>query len=186
MRNLASQMTKIALQGAMGAETARHASAFRAFRTHVRQAFADYRGMFVNIDVLLTWGTTRFTVIHVRHEPRTLGTSNYTFRKLVIHALNMMTGFTTIPLQLASLLGFVMTIFGLLILIYLLVNRLILGNDVPGFTFLASVIVIFSGAQMFALGIIGEYLARMHFRLMDRPVYTVREELGEDVPHVGS
>jgi len=176
-RNLASQMTKIALRKVMGAETARHASAFRAFRRHVRRAFADYHGMFVNIDVLLTWGTSRFAAIDVRHEPRAQGASNYTFRKLVTHALNMITGFTTIPLQLASLLGFMMTIFGLLLLIYLLVNRLVLGNDVPGFTFLASVVVIFSGAQMLALGIIGEYLARMHFRLMDRPVYTVHEEL---------
>jgi undecaprenyl-phosphate 4-deoxy-4-formamido-L-arabinose transferase len=45
---------------------------------------------------------------------------------------------------------------------------------VPGFAFLASVIAIFSGAQLFALGIIGEYLARMHFRMMDRPPYAVR------------
>jgi hypothetical protein len=46
---------------------------------------------------------------------------------------------------------------------------------VPGFTFLASVISIFSGAQLFALGIFGEYLARMHFRSMDRPPYLVGE-----------
>jgi undecaprenyl-phosphate 4-deoxy-4-formamido-L-arabinose transferase len=46
---------------------------------------------------------------------------------------------------------------------------------VAGFPFLASVIAIFSGAQLFALGVIGEYLSRMHFRLMDRPPYTIRE-----------
>jgi hypothetical protein len=45
----------------------------------------------------------------------------------------------------------------------------------PGFPFLASIIALFSGAQLFALGIIGEYLARMHFRMMDRPSYVVRE-----------
>ena len=49
------------------------------------------------------------------------------------------------------------------------------GAVVPGFAFLASIIAIFSGAQLFALGIIGEYLARMHFRSMDRPTYLVRE-----------
>jgi hypothetical protein len=51
---------------------------------------------------------------------------------------------------------------------------LLLGHSVPGFPFLASVIAIFSGAQLFALGVIGEYLARMHFRIMDRPPYAVR------------
>jgi undecaprenyl-phosphate 4-deoxy-4-formamido-L-arabinose transferase len=52
---------------------------------------------------------------------------------------------------------------------------LVLGSVVPGFPFLASVIAIFSGAQLFALGIIGEYLARVHFRTMNRPPYCVRE-----------
>jgi undecaprenyl-phosphate 4-deoxy-4-formamido-L-arabinose transferase len=50
---------------------------------------------------------------------------------------------------------------------------------VPGFPFLASIIAIFSGAQLFALGVIGEYLARMHFRTMNRPVYFVRSVSGE-------
>ena len=51
---------------------------------------------------------------------------------------------------------------------------LIQGTSVPGFPFLASLIAIFSGAQLFALGIIGEYLARMHFRMMQRPAYRVQ------------
>jgi len=68
-RNLASSATKLALQGAIGARTPCKISAFRAFRTRVREAFADYRGAFVSIDALLTWGTTRFGVAVVRHEP---------------------------------------------------------------------------------------------------------------------
>lgn len=176
-RDLASQVTKLVLQGAMGAETARNISAFRAFRTHLRSAFADFRGPAVNIDVLLTWGTSRFVAVRTPHRPRLLGTSNYTFRKLVTHTFNMVTGFSTIPLKLASLLGFALTLFGALVLFYVIVIRvLILGYDVPGFTFEASLIAIFSGAQMFALGIIGEYLARMYFRVMDRPAYVVREQ----------
>jgi glycosyltransferase involved in cell wall biosynthesis len=178
-RDLSSQITKLALQSAMGIETARKVSAFRAFRKELREAFKDYRGPFVIIDVLLTWGTTRFGFISVQHEPRWMGVSNYTFRKLVIHALSMMTGFSTFPLQVASLIGFSFTIFGLGVLSYVILNYLIYGGSVPGFAFLASIITIFSGAQMFALGIIGEYLARMHFRMMDRPVYIVRSTTHE-------
>ena len=174
-RDLASQLTKIALQGAMGAATARCVSAFRAFRAKLRDAFADYHGSFVSIDVLLTWGTARFSSVSVRHDPRTTGVSNYTFRKLVTHAFNMMTGFSTMPLQLASLMGFAFTLFGLCVLIYVIGRYLIRGSTVAGFPFLASIIAIFSGAQLFALGIIGEYLARMHFRIMDRPTYTIRQ-----------
>ena len=175
-RDLASQVTKIALQGTMGAETARNVSAFRAFRTSIREAFANYQGPFPSIDVLLTWGTTRFSAVEVRHNPRRFGVSNYTFRKLVIHALNMMTGFSVLPLQVASLVGFIFTMFGVLVFIYVIGRYLIQGGVVPGFAFLASIIAIFSGAQLFALGIMGEYLARMHFRLMERPSYVVRSD----------
>jgi glycosyltransferase involved in cell wall biosynthesis len=184
LRDLASQVTKRALQSAMGAETARNVSAFRAFRTYVRNAFATYQSPNVNLDVLLTWGTGRFAAVPVRHEPRQIGASNYTLAKLMVHALNMMTGFSTAPLRLASLIGFGFTLFGLLILAYVLVRFMLEGSTVAGFPFLASIIAIFSGAQMFALGIIGEYLARMHTRTMERPPYTVRD-LAEHAPGQG-
>lgn len=173
-RDLASQITKMVLQGAMGAKIARHISAFRAFRAQVRDAFANYQGSFVSIDVLLTWGTTRFAAIPVNHDPRRIGVSNYAFRKLITHALNMMTGFSTLPLQIASIVGFGVTLFGIGVLFYVIGCYLVVGGSVPGFPFLACIIAIFSGTQLFALGIIGEYLARMHFRMMDRPTYVVR------------
>jgi undecaprenyl-phosphate 4-deoxy-4-formamido-L-arabinose transferase len=180
LRDLASRMTKLVLQNAMGAEIARNISAFRVFRTQVREAFQQYRGPFVSIDVLLTWGTTRFGALTVRHESRRAGSSGYTLWKLIAHALNMMTGFSVLPLQFASVIGFSFTIFGLLTLAFVIGRYLFYGSPVPGFPFLASIIAIFSGAQLFALGIIGEYLARMHFRMMDRPAYTVRSTAPED------
>ena len=172
-RNFASWITKLALQSAMGAQSARHVSAYRVFRTHLREAFASYSGPDVSIDVLLTWGTRKFGVVSVRNDPRTIGSSNYTLSKLIRHALNMMTGFSSLPLQFASLVGFVFTLFGFAMLCFVLGRYFIEGGSVPGFPFLASAIAIFSGAQLFALGIIGEYLARMHFRMMDRPSYAV-------------
>lgn len=178
LRDLASRVTKLALAQAMGAPIARNVSAFRALRTSLRDAFAGYDGYYVSIDVLLTWGTTRFAAIPVRHEQRAEGASNYTFRKLVNHAMNMMTGFSTFPLQIASLVGFGFTLFGFAVLAWVLGRWLLHGSVVPGFPFLASVIAIFSGAQLFALGIIGEYLARVHFRTMNRPPYSVRTVSG--------
>ena len=90
------------------------------------------------------------------------------------HALNMLTGYSSAPLRLASLIGFGFTLFGIGVLAYVVGRYLALGTSVAGFPFLASVIAIFSGAQLFALGIMGEYLSRIHFRTMDRPSYTVR------------
>ena len=173
-RAMASRLTRLALRSAGGAEVARNVSAFRAFRTELRDAFTRYQAPFVSIDVLLTWATGRFAAITVPFKPRQSGSSNYTFAKLVRHAFDMMTGFSTAPLQLASLVGFAFTLFGIGVFIYV-VSRYFLEGSIPGFPFLASIIAIFSGAQLFALGVIGEYLARMHFRTMNRPAYTIRE-----------
>jgi undecaprenyl-phosphate 4-deoxy-4-formamido-L-arabinose transferase len=174
MRALASGITRLALRATVGSDVAKNVSAFRVFRTQLREAFTGYQSPFVSIDVLLTWATTRFGAITVPFQPRHSGSSNYTFTKLVRHALDMMTGFTTLPLQLASLIGFGFTLFGLGVFIYV-VGRYSLEGSIPGFPFLASIIAIFSGAQLFALGVIGEYLARMHFRTMNRPAYAVRD-----------
>jgi len=178
VRALASRITRFALRTAIGGEVAKNVSAFRVFRTQLREAFASYQSPFVSIDVLLTWATTRFSATTVPFQQRHSGSSNYTFTKLVRHALDMMTGFSTAPLQLASLIGFGCTLFGIGVFFYVFI-RYCLEGSVQGFPFLASIIAIFSGAQLFALGVIGAYLARMHFRTMDRPVYLVRSVSGE-------
>jgi undecaprenyl-phosphate 4-deoxy-4-formamido-L-arabinose transferase len=174
-RAAASRLTKYALAETMGASAARSVSSFRIFRTELRVAFERFQSPDMSIDVLLTWATTRFAAVSVRHEPRAVGQSNYTFGKLVQHALNLITGFTNRPLRIASMIGFVFTIFGIVVLIVVVARYFLASSSVPGFAFLASIIAIFSGVQLLILGIIGEYLARMHVRLMDRPTYVIME-----------
>jgi glycosyltransferase involved in cell wall biosynthesis len=179
-RSAASRVTKYALQEAMGAPAARSVSSFRVFRTNLREAFERFQSPDMHLDVLLTWATTRFAAVSVRHEPRSEGRSNYTFGRLVHHALNMITGFSSRPLRIASMVGFVFTMFGIVVFIVVVARFLFGGNSVPGFPFLASIIAIFSGVQLLILGIMGEYIARMHVRLMERPTYVVVETTGED------
>ncbi len=90
----------------------------------------------------------------------------------------ILTGYSTLPLRLASFIGFFMTLFGFGVFVYVLYIYLALGS-LPGFPFLASIVAIFSGAQMFTLGIFGEYLARIFDRSMDRPSYVIQESAGE-------
>lgn len=173
LRNMASRITKLALGNVMGADSANRASAFRAFKSHLRDSFSSYRSPTVNIEVLLTWGTTRFGSIDVRQDARADGESGYTLKKLISHAVNMATGFSTLPLRFASFLGLFFSLIGVVIFLYIVVRYFTADVVVPGFSFLASIVAIFSGAQLLCLGIIGEYLARMHFRSMERPPYTV-------------
>lgn len=174
-RRVSTRLTRMILRWTTGVETASSGSAFRAFRTQLRQAFENYAGPFVVIDVLLTWGTTRFAATPVRHDPRRKGKSNYGFMQLAILAFDVTTSFSTYPLRLASLLGFGVTLLGIVLLGFVLVDYLIDRQNLSVFRFLAAILALFSGAQLFGLGIIGEYLARVHFRVMARPAYTVRE-----------
>ncbi|MDD5679504.1 MAG: glycosyltransferase family 2 protein [Kiritimatiellae bacterium] len=183
-RRLASQMMRFIFQRTLGIANASQISAFRAFRTQLRNAFAEFQGPFVSVDVLLTWGTMRFTSVLVRHDTRVHGRSSYSLTKLLAYCFDVITGFSTLPLRLASWIGFFFTIFGIGVLVYVVGRYLIHGYSVSGFPFLASIIAIFSGAQLFALGIIGEYISRMHFRLMDRPTYAVRQTTEHGVKEV--
>ena len=73
MRALASRITRLALRSAIGMDLAKNVSAFRVFRTQLREAFAGYQTPFVSIDVLLTWATTRFTATPVPFQTRYCG-----------------------------------------------------------------------------------------------------------------
>jgi glycosyltransferase involved in cell wall biosynthesis len=177
-RNLLSRATKLALARAMGVSSIVDINAFRVLRTDVRRAFEGFRSPNPMIDVLLSWGTVRFASVSVPHEVRRHGRSNYTIGMLFNQAMLLLTGFSTGPLRAASILGFGFTLFGIAVFVYVIAVYFLVGS-VPGFPFLAAIIALFSGAQMFALGIMGEYLARMFNRTMERPGYVVGREAGE-------
>ncbi len=178
-RNIAGFVTKLILQRAVGGETARRIDAFRVFRTRLREGFRDYASPFVSLDVLLSWSSNRFAWTTVRHEQRAHGRSSYTWGKLVTHTLNLLTGFSTLPLRFASFVAVATIVFGAGAMGWALFRHFVPGHAPAGFLYLVSLIAILSGAQLLALGMIGEYLARSHFRIMSRPPYLVRRRLPE-------
>ncbi|HIE25579.1 MAG TPA: glycosyltransferase, partial [Anaerolineales bacterium] len=175
-KSASSAIVKRAIAFVMGARNVQDIGAFRAFRTELRHSFESFTGSDVLIDVLLSWGTTKFTSVEVDETTRKIGESHYGFFKLIKVTLLVLTSFTTIPLRLASILGLLFTLIGFLVFIYILVIYFTVGS-IPGFPFLVSVITIFSGAQLFSLGIIGEYLARVFERTGGKPAYTISERV---------
>jgi undecaprenyl-phosphate 4-deoxy-4-formamido-L-arabinose transferase len=176
-KSLASHVVKRAVASVMGLRTVRDVGAFKAFRANLREAFADYRGPDVLVDVLLSWGTSRFASVRVEEAPRAVGRSNYSLFKLIKVSLLVLTSYTTVPLRFASIVGFLFTLVGFGVLVYVLSIYFSQGS-IPGFPFLASSVAIFSGVQLFALGLIGEYLARVFERTAGRPAYTVSRTAG--------
>lgn len=175
-RNLMTAAMKRLLANVMGIPSIRRISAFRIFRSHLRDAFVQFQNPSLILDVLLSWGTDRFAWVNVNIPPAER--TNYNLAALVKASVLILTGFSTAPLRAASWMGFLMTLFGLGILVYVTYVYFMLGS-LPGFPFLASIIAIFSGAQLFTLGILGEYLAHIFERSMDRPAYVVQEIIGD-------
>lgn len=177
-KSLASVIVKRAISYVMGLRTVRDIGAFKAFRTDLRKSFEDFKSPDVLVDVLLSWGTSRFASVTVDEAPRTVGKSNYNLFKLIKVSLLVLTSYTTIPLRFASIVGFLFTLFGMGVLVYVLTVYFTAGS-IPGFPFLASTVIIFSGVQLFALGIIGEYLARVFERTGGKHTYVIGRTTGQ-------
>ncbi|WP_406313525.1 glycosyltransferase family 2 protein [Streptosporangium sp. NBC_01639] len=178
LRNVASQLVKAGMAGGLGIRTARTISAFRAFRTCLRDGFEGLSGPHASIDVALSWSTTKVGSVRVHMIERAQGRSNYTPRLLVRHALNMLLGYSATPLRMASWLGFLTGVFGLLLGGTVLWRFAAGDTTVAGFTTIASMVALFSSAQLISIGVLGEYVGRIHGSGMGRPTYVVRERAG--------
>ncbi|WP_184541492.1 glycosyltransferase family 2 protein [Streptosporangium becharense] len=178
LRSLASRSVKAGLAGALGVRGARAISAFRAFRTRLRDGFEELTGPHVSIDVALSWATSRVGSVRVHMDERGSGRSNYTPRLLVRHTVNMLVGYSTAPLRAASYLGFAAGVVGLVLGAVVLWRFAAGDTTVAGFTTVASMVALFSSAQLMSIGILGEYVGRVHGNNMGRPAYVVCERAG--------
>lgn len=173
-RNVASVATKRLMSRLLGPDINPRMSAFRLFRRDLLASSEGADDPYVSIDVILSWATTKVAVVDVEFAKRASGASGYNLSRLIRHALNMVTGYSTRPLRWVSMTGLVIGAFGLALLVYVVIRFLIEPSAVEGFTFLAAAISLFSGVQLLSLGVVGEYLSRMHFRTMGRPPYSIR------------
>jgi glycosyltransferase involved in cell wall biosynthesis len=155
-------------------------SAFRCFRSSLATDWDNYRQPLLNIDQLLSWKSDRVTSVSVRHMPRQYGTSNYTFSKLIVHGITLLLGFTTWPLRLSTTVGLFCCFISLLVVVFVVVQRVVVGGSVPGFAFLASLVGFLGGIQLLSIGIIGEYVAQIFNRTSDRPMYSIRNVVTSD------
>lgn len=168
-----SRFVKAALANS-GVDNAQWLSAFRAFRSQLRGAFEGASDPSPNIDVLLSWATSAVLPVAVQMEKRKSGKSGYTLHRLTKHAMNMVTGYGTSPLRLATWLGFCFGALGFLALVYVLIAYVVGVTTQAGFTTTVGLVALFSGVQLVTIGIIGEYIGRSHFRSMNKPAYFVR------------
>lgn len=174
-RRILSKGARRFLSSALGFKSSIEMSSFRAFRTELRDSFSEPIGPSVSIDALLTWSTDRFVTVEVEHHDRVDGKSNYNLRKLIGFMMDTTTSYSALPLRIASLTGSLVMVGGVMLLIWIVGRLIISGSSVPGFPLLASSIAIFSGTQLLVLGILGEYVGKIHFRSMNKPSYVIAQ-----------
>jgi undecaprenyl-phosphate 4-deoxy-4-formamido-L-arabinose transferase len=179
LRSLASRTVKAGLAGPLGVSHANQLSAFRVFRTFLRSGCDLANGPNVSVDVALSWGTTRIRAVEVDMEQRATGRSGYTMRALIRHSANLVFGYSAAPLRMVTYLGTAVGLGGLMLLGRVLWQYFRGDTTVAGFTTLASMIALFSSAQMVATGVLGEYIGRIHVHGMGRPTYVVRQQVPE-------
>jgi len=152
-------------------------TSFRIIRKETLDAILSYNLNFTFVDGLLAWNTRRIGSVLVDHEPRQQGRSGYSVWKLLTLALNLFTNFSLLPLQVVSALGLCCATGGAMVGFYYLVFFLLGRIEVPGYASTIVAILMLGGCQLLSLGIMGEYLGRLHLNVNRKPQYTERQIL---------
>ncbi len=124
---------------------------------------------------MFCWIGYKKTFVEFEQGERQAGTSSWNFRSLLGLAIEGIISFTTFPLRFATLIGFIISFIALIYMAYVIIKTIIWGDPVAGFPTLLSVILFLGGGQFIAIGIIGEYIARIFHETKNRPVYIARE-----------
>lgn len=159
-------------------------TSFRIIKSKLLKSILSYNKNFTYVDGLLTWNTQRIGAAEVEHHARLNGKSGYSISRLVVLALNLFTNFSLVPLQLVSVWGMFVAVVGLLFGGYFLVQSLLSNIAVSGYASTIVAIMVLGGTQLLALGIIGEYLGRIHLNVNRKPQYVERQILCSDAEHM--
>ena len=106
---------------------------------------------------------------------RVAGKTKWSFWKLFKYAIEGIVGFSTFPLVLAALIGLLFCLLAFIMIIVIIVKTIIFGDPVSGWPSTICIIFFIGGVQLFVMGIIGEYLAKIYLETKNRPIYIIRE-----------
>lgn len=170
---------KIFARAARSTTVLENASDFRVFRRNVTDAILSMPEYHRFSKGIFSWvGFSTYPYPYTPSE-RNAGTTKWSLRALVRYALEGVLSFSTQPLHLVTLLGLVSFVIALAYVLVLIVKTLLVGVDVPGYASTIALILSFGGVQLLALGIIGEYLARLYEQEKGRPIYIVKRRLNQ-------
>jgi dolichol-phosphate mannosyltransferase len=129
---------------------------------------------------MVSWLGYPQAVVYYDRSPRFAGDSQYSFQKMMKLALDGLLAFSDVPLRIASWIGFGGVLFCLLYFGYVMLNKMLFGIPVEGWTSLAATVLFIGSVQLMILGVLGQYVGRIYEELKRRPLYVVQECIGFD------
>lgn len=153
------------------------ASDFRTFRRCVAKSLLQLAEYHRFSKGLFSWVGYNTIFIPYTAAKRANGNSKWSFKKLVNYGIEGIIGFSTKPLRIAAYLGFVTAAAAMLYLIFVILEKLIFGIDIPGYATIIVLTLLLGGIQLLCIGIIGEYVGKIYEQSKDRPVYIAKEIL---------
>lgn len=161
-------------------EIPRNTGDFRLLDKRVLAVLAGMRERNRFMKGLFSWVGFRQASLHYTRQPRAHGSSKFNLWKLWNFAIEGITGFSNVPLQIASYLGVMASLFAFCYAAVILGKTLLLGADVPGYPSIMVTILFLGGVQLLFIGIIGEYLGRIYNEVKGRPLYIIESQDGLD------
>lgn len=152
-------------------------SAFRLIKRDLALATLEMQNSYTFLDGYISWITNNVGSVNVSHNSRFSGKSSYSMKKLINHSVNIFVTFSTIPIKLVTWLSLLFFVFTFGYAIYILLQKLIFNNLIPGF---ASIIVLIGfsiGSILFGMSVIGEYIHRINLKTTRRPNFRISEIL---------
>ena len=182
-RNIGSAFNNLVATILTGKPRHLYLSSFKVMNAFLVKTITLYQGPYPYIDTLILKSTGSIGQLVCRHDERRAGKSNYTFRRLVRLWLNMSIASSIMPLRIATLLGFITSILGLILAVFFTISwavgGLLYDNPVPpGWASIVVSIAFFAGLQLCLLGVAGEYLGRLYMATSWTPQFVVRQTHG--------
>ncbi|QNN64791.1 glycosyltransferase family 2 protein [Sphingomonas rhizophila] len=128
---------------------------------------------------LFAWAGFKQTSVGYHRVERAVGTTKFNYWKLWTLAIDGLTSASTAPLRIWSYLGGFVALFALAYAIFIIIRTIFFGIEVPGYASMMTAILFLGGLQLISLGVLGEYVGRILIETKGRPIYVVRERIGE-------
>ena len=149
-------------------------SSFKALKRGMVDQIRSHEGPFAYLDGLILDITRRIATVEIQHGTRAYGEGNYSLKKSVSLWLRMVTGTSIVPLRMVTLMGALIALLGFMGAVFVIVSNILYPNESKGWASIIVTILLVSGFQTLFIGVLGEYLGRIHLRLNNKPQYLFR------------